>query len=95
MGSGIPDDHLASMGVAQFEPRSNPQVLRFIWEAILQGQKKNDILRNIRLVLFIAAVLISIYFILTGSDPVGIFVGDDLPVPTATYSVDVGGDPIY
>jgi hypothetical protein len=61
----------------------------------LQGQKKNDILRNIRLVLFIAAVLISIYFILTGSDPVGIFVGDDLPVPTATYSVDVGRDPFY
>jgi len=61
----------------------------------LQGQKKNNILRNIRLVLFIAAVIISIYFILTGSDPVGIFVGDEFPVPAVTEPANAGGDPIY
>ncbi len=83
------------MGVAQFEPRSNPQVLRFIWEAMLQVQKKFNILRSIRLILLIAAVLISIYYILTGSDPMGIFLGDDLLVPAVTEPVDVGGESIY
>ena len=95
MGSVTADDHFASMGEAQFEPRSDPQVLRFIWEAILQVQKKKDNSRIIRLVILIAVVLISIFYILTGSDPMGIFVGDDLTVPAVTEPANAGADPIY
>jgi hypothetical protein len=56
-------------------------------------KKKNDILRFIKLTILIAVVLISIYFILTGSDPFGIFVGDDLPVPAVTEPVSAFDDP--
>jgi len=40
MGSGIPDDHLVSMGAAQLEPRSDPQVLRFILGGNIAGPEK-------------------------------------------------------
>ena len=61
---------------------------------MLENQKKkNDILRFIKLIILVAVVLISIYFILTGADPFGLFVGDDLPVPDVDEPVSAFDDP--